>query len=124
MSPRAAQCTMAQPRKGQRPRKNANASSLHKRHKQPLHSAPIRLTAGWALIELTIRGALECVRGELVQFWFSLGGEKAVLHPGEYPEIFAKSLLCGGNAGRSEGGEVPVDHLPRLQLEHVLPKEW
>ena len=60
----------------------------------------------------------------LVQYWFSPDGEKAVLPRFEYRRIAVKSLFYGDTTIRKGRPEVPMDHLPRLQVEYGLRKEW
>lgn len=58
----------------------------------------------------------------LVQSWSSLDGENPRSTLVGYHETTDKSLFYEEATVRWELGKVPMDHLPRLQVEHVLPE--
>jgi hypothetical protein len=61
---------------------------------------------------------------QLVQYWFSMDGEKAVLTRSEYPGISAKSLCCGETTIRKAELEVPMDHLLGCRWNTYCRREW
>jgi hypothetical protein len=61
---------------------------------------------------------------KLVQCWFSMGGEKTVLTPLEYPGISVKSLSCRETIIRKERLEEPMDHLLGCRWNTDCRREW
>jgi hypothetical protein len=55
-------------------------------------------------------------RSLVVQSWSSLDGESTVLARFQYRSITVKSLFFGETTVRKGSQEVPMDHLPRLNI--------